>query len=107
MPGRSFFAMLKSGDIAEGARVRAQAVAEGGAAGVLVPASAVVITQGSYWCYLKKKNNVFLRTPVDTNHPIPGGYFVAKGISAGDEIVTSAVGLLLARHTNPASESAD
>jgi len=108
LPGRSFFALLSAPEAAEGARLQALAVsAAGGIAGVLIPTAAVVVSNGQAWCYVQKKAGTFERTPLETNRPLADGYFASSGISPGDQVVTSAAGLLLARQTNPSTEAPD
>lgn len=108
LPGRSFFALLSAPEAAEGARLQALAVsAAGGVAGVLIPTAAVVVSDGQAWCYVQKKAGTFERTPIETNRPLADGYFASSGISPGDQVVTSAAGLLLARQTNPSTEAPD
>jgi hypothetical protein len=108
LPGRSFFAVIRNPDIAEGARFQViPSSPASGVNGVLVPATAVVIAGGQYWCYLEKKASTFTRVPIVIDKPLGPGYFVSDGIglSDGDPIVTAAAGLLLAREMNAASES--
>jgi hypothetical protein len=109
LPGRSLFALLRTADIPEGVRIQALPVAgNSGVRGVLVPSSAVVVSEGQYWCYLRKGTDSFLRAPITVDRPLAQGYFVpADRIAPGAEIVTAAAGLLLARQTNPSSEAAD
>lgn len=107
MPGRSFFAFVKAGDIPEGTRLQVSDPQGAGTAGVLIPSSAVVISNGAYWCYLEKKAGTFSRVAVDLEHPLGAGYFVSEGIKDGDPVVIAATGLLLARETNASSESDD
>jgi hypothetical protein len=108
LPGRSFFALLDKTDIPEGLRFQAlPATSSTGAAGVLIPATAVVISNGQYWCYLEKTPGTFTRIVIDIDKPLGQGYFVSDGVAAGDPVVTSAAGLLLARETNNSSEPAD
>jgi hypothetical protein len=106
-PGRSFFALLQHTDAGEGERllVWANGDAAGAAeSGVLVPPASVVMSDGRYWCYVERQPNVFTRLPLDISRPMADGYFVA-GIKPGEQIVTSAAGLLLARQINPSSEA--
>jgi hypothetical protein len=106
LPGRSFFALLRKADIAEGSRFQVvPASPAGGVTGVLVPASAVVITSSQYWCYLEKKPGTFARVPIVIDKPLGAGYFVSEGVgvSEGDKVVTSSAGLLLAREMNAAT----
>jgi hypothetical protein len=106
IPGRSLFALLVGSDVSEGERVQVWATAGSAkSSGVLVPASAVVLQNDSYWCYVEKPAGSFHRVAMDVSHPLSDGYFVAAGVVAGDAIVTSAAGLLLAREINPSTEA--
>jgi hypothetical protein len=110
LPGRSFFALLRNADIAEGSRFQVvPASPAGGVTGVLIPASAVVITSGQYWCYLERKPGTFARVPIVIDKPLGADYFVsdAVGVSEGGQVVTSSAGLLLAREMNAATGSDD
>ena len=40
-----------------------------------------------------------------TARPVPEGYFVTEGVAAGDKIVTTAAGQLLARESNSGAEA--
>jgi hypothetical protein len=107
-PGRSFFALLQHTDAGEGERLLAWANGDGSAAaepGVIVPPAAVVLSDGKYWCYVERQPSVFTRVPLDIGRPMADGYFVSGTIKPGEQIVTSAAGLLLARQTNPSSEA--
>lgn len=101
IPGRSFFALLKGTDAAEGERLVARAPVGPAAAGVVIPFPAVVISAGKYWCYLEAQPGLFVRTEVDTTMPTDDGYFVTTGIAPGAKVVTTSAGELLARETNP------
>jgi hypothetical protein len=108
MPGRSFFALLRRTDAGEGERLLVLAAGEGSEsadAGVLVPASAVVLSEGKYWCFVVQRAGLFTRVPLDISRPMADGYFTKDAIRPGEAIVTSAAGLLLARQTNPGSEA--
>jgi len=108
LPGRSFFALLSAPEIAEGARLQALAVTgAGGIAGVVIPTSAVVVSDGQAWCFVQKKEGTFQRIPIETTRPLADGYFTSAGVSAGDQVVTSAAGLLLARQMNASTEAPD
>jgi hypothetical protein len=107
LPGRSVFAILTDPTIAEGAHVRAWSAADSSTVGVIVPETAVVITDGEYWCYLKRKDGVYQRVAFDSSRPLAEGYFVAEGITAGDNVVTAAAGLLLARELNASTQAED
>jgi hypothetical protein len=106
LPGRSFFSLLRKADIAEGSRFQVlPASPANGMAGVLIPASAVVITSAQYWCYLEKKPGTFARVPIVIDKPLGADYFVSDGVgvSEGDQVVTVSAGLLLAREMNAAT----
>jgi hypothetical protein len=101
MPGTSFFALLKGNSSTEGERLAAWAAVGAAENGVVIPASAVIISNGKYWFYVETKPNVFLRTELDTNMPTTEGFFVRHGVAVGAKIVTTSAGQLLARETNP------
>jgi hypothetical protein len=105
VPGKSFFAILKGSDASEGDHLLAWAPVGAPEAGVRVPAAAVVMSAGKFWCYIEEKPGTFVRTEFDPSRPIEDGYFVKEGISAGDKIVTASAGQLLARETNPGTEA--
>ena len=105
IPGKSLFALLQNSDVGEGERLDVWAVVDTTESGVLIPETAVVISEGKYWCYVEKQPGVFTRTAIDASRPVPGGYFVKEGIAPGEPVVMAAAGLLLARETNPSSEA--
>jgi len=105
IPGRSFFAILKGGDVIEGERLIAHAAVGAAENGVVVPYSAAVISGGKYWCYVEEKPGLFVRTEVDPNMPTDEGYFVKQGLEPGAPVVTTSAGQLLARETNPSTEA--
>ncbi|HEY2403207.1 MAG TPA: hypothetical protein VGI23_22835 [Steroidobacteraceae bacterium] len=104
VPGRSYFAILKSAEMGEGDHLLAWTPVGETESGVLVPAAAAVISNGKFYCYVEEKPGTFVRTEFDPGRPTGEGYFVKDGISAGDQIVTHAAGQLLARETNPSKE---
>lgn len=63
--------------------------------GVVVPASAVVWLQGKAWLYLQKNEDHFIRREISTETPVKDGWFVSKGLLAGDRIVVGGAQLLL------------
>jgi hypothetical protein len=106
LPGRSFFALLKDGDVNEGERLLVWAPGKGPAVrGVTIPASALVISGGRYWCYVEQKPGVYARREVATDRPVGDAFVVTQNIAVGDKIVTSAAALLLAREMNPGTEA--
>ena len=67
LPGRSFFALLRDSDAGEGERLLVWAPAAGPPQrGVMVPAAALVISEGKYWCYVEQKPGVYVRREVAT-----------------------------------------
>jgi hypothetical protein len=105
VPGRSFFALLKSSDAGEGERLLVWAPIGETASGVVIPAAAAVMSEGKYWCYLEKKPGTYVRTEIDTGIPTADGYFVTEGVAAGDKVVVTAAGQLLAKESNSGAES--
>jgi hypothetical protein len=107
VPGQSYFALFKTADMPEGARLQAVAGGEGGQKGVLVPFSAVVMSNSQPWVYVRKGEGIFSRVQIDIGRPLAEGYFVPEILAAGDAVVTSGAGLLLARQMNASSAGAD
>ena len=102
MPGSSFLALLPT---APGLRQgdRARAVADNGdnATGVVIPSSAIVITEGRAWAFIQKRADKYARRPVPLENPVEGGYLVKLGFADGDRIVIRGAGHLLAREAEP------
>jgi hypothetical protein len=96
--------LLKGSDAGEGERLMVWAPIGESTAGVVVAASAAVMSEGKYWCYVEQKPGEFVRTGLDTSRPVPEGYFVTEGIAPRDKVVTAASGQLLARETNSGAE---
>jgi hypothetical protein len=105
VPGRSFFALLKGSDAGEGERLLVWAPIGETVSGVVIPAAAAVLSEGKYWCYVEKKPGTYVRTEVDIGLPTADGYFVTDGVVAGDKIVVTAAGQLLAKESNSGAES--
>jgi hypothetical protein len=104
VPGRSYFAILKGHELGEGDHLLAWTPVGEAEKGVTVPASAAVISNGKFYCYVEEKAGTFVRTEFDPGRPTADGYFVKEGIEPGAGIVTHGAGLLLARETNPSKE---
>jgi hypothetical protein len=105
VPGRSFFVVLSGTDLSEGERLEAWAPTGNHLQGWLIPASAVVQTEGKYWCYVETAPGKYRRIPVDIQRPLDEGYFVSEGFDGRQHVVNSAAALLLARELNPSSEA--
>lgn len=107
VPGRSLYAVVENSDLAQNERVTA-AIATGPAqSGVVVPAAALVYGESEAWAYRQAGADRFLRVRIDTARPSGDGYFVSAGLKAGDRVVVSGSGLLLARELNPSTEAGD
>lgn len=105
VPGRSFFSVLRAGELGEGERIIAWAPIGAPQAGVLVPAEAAVISAGKYWCYIEEKPGTFVRTEMDTGKPFDNGYVVTHGVKAGDKVVTRGAAQLLAQQSNAGADA--
>ncbi|HEY6620590.1 MAG TPA: hypothetical protein VIY68_13655 [Steroidobacteraceae bacterium] len=105
VPGRSFFSILRAGDLGEGERIIAWAPIGAPQPGVLVPTEAAVISDGKYWCYLEAKPGTFVRTEIDTGKPFENGYVVAHGVKAGDKVVTRGASQLLAQESGSGADA--
>ena len=97
VPGKSFYALVKGSDAAEGERLLARAPVGAAATGIVIPFAAVLISGDKYWCYVEAKPGLFVRTEIDTSMPTDEGYFVREGMTAGAKLVTTSAGQLLAR----------
>jgi hypothetical protein len=105
VPGRSFFSVLRAGELGEGERIIAWAPIGAMQSGVLVPAEAAVISDGKYWCYIEAKPGTFVRTEIDTAKPFENGYVVTQGVKAGDTAVTRGAAQLLAQESNSGADA--
>jgi len=104
IPGRSFFAMLPAGALAEGERLQVWAPTGKPAPGALIPTAALVLNSGKFWCYVEKEPGKLTRVEVDTNRPASGGYVVMQSIKPGDKIAITAASQLLAMETGSSEE---
>lgn len=104
IPGRSYFALLKGTDVGEGERLAVWAPVGQPASGVVIPTAAAVMSDGKYWCYLQKKPGTFERVEIGVTKPTANGYFVSEGVRAGDQIVVTSVGQLLAKELGGGAE---
>jgi hypothetical protein len=105
VPGRSFFAVLRAGELGEGERVIAWAPIGSAQPGVLIPAEAAVISDGKYWCYLEEKPGVFVKTEISSDKPFENGYVIMQGVKAGDKVVTKGAAQLLAQESNSGGDA--
>ena len=63
--------------------------------GVIVGTDAVVWWQGRPWVYVQIDPQRFARRELPSDAPVPNGWFVSKGIKAGDRIVNKGAQQLL------------
>ena len=63
--------------------------------GLIVPTSAVVWSEGKAWAYQQTASERFTRRVVSTDVPVEQGFFVARGFSPGDRVVTQGAQSLL------------
>lgn len=106
LPGRSFFALLRDSDAGEGERLLVWAPGTGSTQqGATIPAAAILISDGRYWCYVEARPGVYVRREVSADRPLGGEYFVTQGVAVGDKVVTTGASLLLARELNPSTEA--
>jgi hypothetical protein len=105
VPGRSFFSVLRAGELGEGERIIAWAPIGAPQPGVLVPAEAAVISESKYWCYIEAQPGTFVRTEIDTGKPFEDGYVVTQGVKVGDTVVTQGAAQLLAQESNSGADA--
>jgi hypothetical protein len=105
VPGRSFFSILRAGDLGEGERIIAWAPIGAPHPGALVPVEAAVISDGKYWCYIEAKPGTFVRTEIDAARPFENGYVVTQGAKSGDKVVTRGAAELLAQESNSGADA--
>jgi hypothetical protein len=105
IPGPSLFALIDNGSdeaglaLAYGERVIAAVATGEPRAGVVVPASAVVLFGGEAWCYVLTEEGTFVRVAIGLERPLRGGYLQFDGFEAGQEAVVEGAGLLLGLET--------
>jgi hypothetical protein len=87
----SSFLYLASGrhELAPGLNLVAHYAVGGARKGVLLPAPAVVWSEGQAWVYRQIAPGRFTRLPAATDLPVDGGYVALRGFSSGDKVVTT------------------
>lgn len=105
-PGRSLYALVDGSDLSQNEHVTVAVPVGAAVAGVSVPARALVYGESEAWVYVQVAPRNFVRTKIDIARPLGDGYFLANGngIRAGQQIVVTGTGLLLAREINPSTE---
>jgi multidrug efflux system membrane fusion protein len=74
--------------------------------GVQVPSTAVIWYAGQPWVYVQSGAERFARRPLQQAVETDGGFFVPKGLNAGDSVVTSGAQLLLSQEQRPPAAGA-
>ena len=67
--------------------------------GIFIPGSAIVWWQGQAWVYVQKGSDRFIRRKISTETPVKGGWFILKGLTAGDRIVVKGSQLLMSEES--------
>jgi membrane fusion protein, multidrug efflux system len=94
--GRSFlYVMAPRAPVAPGTSLLADVSVGGAIKGAIVPASAVVWSEGKAWVYEETGASQFTRKAIATNLPLANGYFVSSGLGAGQKVVTVGAQALL------------
>lgn len=65
------------------------------AAGVIVPAAAVVWSEEHSWFYTQTGETNFVRQEIVLDQPVTGGWFVTNGVAPGDKVVVTGAQTLL------------
>jgi hypothetical protein len=73
--------------------------------GVMIPRSAVVRFRGSDWAYVRVSPTAFERRLMLDPAPEAGGFFVAKGFAAGDQVVVQGASGVFAADQSRASRA--
>lgn len=74
--------------------------------GVVVPAAAIIVWQGQDWAYQRTGRDSFRRIAISTATPAPGGGYLAPGLAAGTQLVTSGAQSLLSEELRPPPQAA-
>jgi len=61
----------------------------------VVPADAVVRTEGRDWIYVQTADDAFTRREIVTDHPVAGGWFVDGALASGEKVVLAGAQQLL------------
>jgi hypothetical protein len=94
--GRSFlYRALAQPSLTPGVNLLARLSVGNQMQGVIVPASAIVWSEGKAWVYQQMASVRFTRRSMPTDIPVERGFFVAKGFSSGDRVLIQGAQALL------------
>ena len=106
--GASFYYVAPAAPgLLPGAVVEAFLPAGPAVTGVVVPAAAVVWWQGRAWVYVEDGPGRFVRREVTTDAPVPGGWFVTAGVTAGGRVVVRGAQMLLSEEGRAAVQGSE
>ncbi|HET7757634.1 MAG TPA: hypothetical protein VFK87_10290, partial [Steroidobacteraceae bacterium] len=91
-----------------GALLTARLPAEARAArGVLVPRGALLRRDSHVWVYVQTAPTRFTRREISDYQPLAAGWFVARGLAAGERVVESGAEVLLGVESTAAGSGTD
>ncbi len=94
--GRAFLALVASQGFVPGTTYDALLTRPGpGLNGTFVPATAVVRNDGGSFVYGTRDGSKFARIPINTGHPMTGGWLMTTGVTNGDRVVVTGAQVLL------------
>lgn len=103
-PGTGFFYVVAVANLRPGLRVLAQLpLSDKHVEGVRIPKAAVLWIKKRAWAYVQVGPERFVRRPVPTERPVPGGWFAAHGWQAGQRVVVRGAAALRAREAGSAA----
>jgi hypothetical protein len=106
--GASFYYVAPAAPgLLPGAVVAASLPAGPAVTGVVVPAAAVVWWQGRAWVYLEEAPGRFVRREVAAGAPVPSGWFVTAGVTAGSRVVVRGAQMLLSEEGRAAVQGSE
>lgn len=98
--GRSFlYTASPQSDFNPGVNLLAHVAVGKSMRGVILPASAVVWSEGKAWTYVQTAVNQFSRRELDTGFPVENGYFVSSIFSVGTKVVSRGAQSLLSEES--------
>jgi hypothetical protein len=107
--GTSLFyvAPFTTGNLPTGADVTADLPLGPAVRGIFVPASSVVLWQGRPWVYVRLAAERFKRRQISVDVPMDNGYFSAKNLRPGEQIVVKGAQVLLSEESRPKTSAGE